>query len=158
MNNNQRSLSRYLAVQAIYQINETSITCDEILCQFDKHYINNICFDFKNSFKESFLKADKNYFKNIIENYFLRKTKVIELISSNLSENWTIERLPKVLQAIIKVSIVEMMISPNLSLAIVASEYIILTETFFTKKESSFINALIEKIYKIIKNEELHKQ
>ena len=157
MNNNQRSLSRYLAVQAIYQVNETNITCDEILSQFDKHHLKNICFDFQNSFEGILLKADKNYFRNIIENYFLNKNKINELITRNLSKNWKIDRLPKVLQSIIKVSIVEMMISPNLSLAIIASEYVILAESFFSKNESSFINAFIEKIYKIIKDEKFHK-
>ena len=35
-------------------------------------------------------------------------------------------------------------------------EYVILAESFFSKNESSFINAFIEKIYKIIKDEKFH--
>ena len=69
------------------------------------------------------------------------------MIENNLKDSWVIDRLPKVIQAIIKVAVAEMIESPKLSLAIIASEYIILTESFFSKTESSFVNALIQNIY-----------
>ena len=87
----------------------------------------------------------------LFENYDTKKELIKSLIESNIGKSWTIERLPRVLSSIIEVSVSEMMISPNLTLGIVASEYIILTETFCSENESSFVNALIENIFKSIK-------
>ena len=41
-----------------------------------------------------------------------------------------------------------MMIYPKTSVGIIISEYIMFTESFYTKKECSFTNAILEKIYK----------
>ena len=141
------SLARYLSIQAIYQYIETGHNLEEILIEFNSFHVKNIIFDFENSYANSNLQVDKNYFNSLIKIYQKEKTKIDELIQSNLKNDWTIIRLPKVVQAIVKIAVAEMLGFPKLSVKIIASEYVILTESFFSKNESSFVNALIQSIY-----------
>ena len=141
------SLARYLSMQAMYQSIESGQNLDEVLDEYNDFHVRNISLDFHNSFKKHRLQADKNYFNKLINTSSKEKELIHSLIVNNLKDTWAIDRLPKVIQAIIKVAVAEMIESPELSLAIIASEYIILTESFFSKTESSFVNALIQNIY-----------
>ncbi|MBH43715.1 MAG: transcription antitermination factor NusB [Rickettsiales bacterium] len=141
------SLARYLSIQAIYQYIETGHNLEEILIEFNSFHVKNIIFDFENSYANTNLQVDKKYFNSLIKTYQKEKTKIDKLIQSNLKDDWTIIRLPKVVQAIVKIAVAEMLGFPKLSIKIIASEYIILTESFFSKNESSFVNALIQNIY-----------
>jgi len=83
------------------------------------------------------------------------KNKVDSLIESNLEKDWNLKRLPKVLLSILRVAVTEMIFSKNTSIGIIASEYIMFTESFYTEKEYLFTTAILEKIYYNLKNEEL---
>ena len=47
-----------------------------------------------------------------------------------------------------------MMNFPKTSLGIIISEYLMLTESFFTEKEYAFTNAILENIYKNLNDKE----
>ena len=123
MNYSAKSLARYISVQAIYQKIESGNSFDEIMNQFSSENFKKIYFSFENFLEISEIKIDRTYFEKIFKEYANEEKKILELIKINTSENW------------------------NLSLGVLASEYMILTETFFLKNESSFVNALISKIY-----------
>ena len=76
-----------------------------------------------------------------------KKIKLMVLIESNLQKNWNLKRLPTVLLSILRVAVTEMIISKNTSIGIIASEYIMFTESFYTDNEYLFTNAILEKIY-----------
>ena len=148
MNHKNFSLARYLAIQAFYQLKQSQLSFDEVLGQFNEWHIENISFDFNNSYEHLTFDVNKKYFNDILIKYENDKIMINSLIDENLIDNWKPDRLPKVLYSIIGVAVTEMVLNRKLSFAIIASEYIILTETFFSKKESSFVNALLENIYK----------
>ena len=151
MNNSKRSLARYLSMQAVYQFKEGNLKYDDVLVQFIELHLKNICFDFERSEKKLNLEVDKNYFIGLFTKYIKEENEINELIKNNLDKHWTVNRLPLVLRAILKVAIAEMLMSPKLSIGIIASEYIILTETFCDVKETSFVNAFIENTYNFLK-------
>jgi len=70
------------------------------------------------------------------------------LIKKNLEKNWSIERLPKVSLAILRVAISEMITYPKTSIGIIVSEYLSLAESFDLENDSGFINAILDKIHK----------
>tara|TARA_A100001388_G_scaffold251234_1_gene212970 strand:+ start:689 stop:1147 length:459 start_codon:yes stop_codon:yes gene_type:complete len=144
--NSNKSLARYLCVQAIYQKILSKISFEEILEQFDRHNID-IFYSFENSLSKTQQSIDFKYFEQIIKNSKIKEKEINELIKSNLSEKWKIERLPILLNAILISAVSEIILSPKLSLGVVASEYISLTESFFLEKESAFVNAVISNIY-----------
>ena len=54
------------------------------------------------------------------------------------------------MHSIIIAAISEMILSPKLSIGIVATEYLKITECFFIEGESAFVNAIIEKVHSIL--------
>ncbi len=148
-----KTLSRYVAVQAIYNLNFSNNVVD-----IKKNFLNKDEFtlnlDFENNFNGK--KFNKTFFAEIFELFTKKKIFIDDLIKLHLDENWHIDRLPKVLLAILRVAISEMIHSPKISIAILISEYLKLTESFCSKNECSFTNAILEKIYvseKLSKNE-----
>ena len=145
--NSNKSLARYLSVKAIYQKIISKISFEEILEQFEQKHNRDIFYSFENSLSKTQQPIDFKYFEQIIKNSKIKEKEINELIESNLSEKWKIERLPILLNAILISAVSEIILSPKLSLGVVASEYILLTESFFLEKESAFVNAVISNIY-----------
>ena len=139
-----KSLTRYAAIQALYNFNYSK-NLDDI----KKFLTTNKGFLIDSNFEINFKKTKMNkvFFLKIID--FIGKEKKIidELINLNLSDGWSLSRLPKVQLAILRVAVAEMMTYPKTSIGIIISEYIMFTESFFTDKEFSFTNAILEKIY-----------
>ena len=146
MRNNSisKSLTRYAAIQALYNFHYSKDLNDiKNFLTTNKGFL--IDSNFEINFKKT--KMNKVFFLKIID--FIGKEKKIidELINLNLSDGWSLSRLPKVQLAILRVAVAEMMIYPKTSIGIIISEYIMFTESFFTDKEFSFTNAILEKIY-----------
>ena len=92
-------------------------------------------------------KLNKNFLKTLLVTFNQEKNKVDGLIESNLQKNWNLKRIPVVLLSILRVAVTEMIVSKNTSIGIIASEYIMFTESFFTDNEYLFTNAILEKIF-----------
>ena len=148
-NINIKSLSRYLAVQAIFN-QSFGFNEDEIEKQFTS--ISDFKFNVDLDCEISKKKFDKIFFKKIYQNVFKKNDVIYSLISSNLDSAWPINRLPRILQAILKVAISEILTYPKTPLGIIVTEYLDLAKSFNMEKENSFINAILDKIYNTIKN------
>ena len=140
-----KSLSRYLAVQAIFNhsfgFDQKKIE-KEFVSQNDFKFHTDLDFDFG---KKTF---DKVFFKKIFNNVFENEDFIRGLISKNLEKTWTFKRLPKVLQALLRVAISEMIAYPKTSMGIIITEYLMLAESFNIEKDNKFINAILDKIHK----------
>ena len=140
-----KSLSRYLAVQAIFN---QSFGFDQK--QIEKEFVNQNDFEFHIDSNFDFDKKtfDKVFFKKIFNNVFENEDFIRSLISKNLENTWTFQRLPKVLQALLRVAISEMITYPKTSMGIIITEYLMLAESFSIEKDNNFINAILDKIHK----------
>ena len=146
MKNNSisKSLTRYAAIQALYNFNYSKDLNDiKNFLTTNKGFL--IDSNFEINFKKT--KMNKVFFLKIIDFIGKEKKVIDELINLNLSDGWSLSRLPKVQLAILRVAVAEMMTYPKTSIGIIISEYIMFTESFFTDKEFSFTNAILEKIY-----------
>ena len=121
-----------------------------ILKSIEKDFINendlNFHIDFENIKESNYY--DKAFLKKIFNNVFDKDEIILALISQNLQSNWSFTRLPRILQAILRVAISEMISYPKTSMGIIISEYLKLAESFSIEKENSFINAILDKIHK----------
>tara|TARA_B100000989_G_scaffold167127_1_gene124972 strand:+ start:8485 stop:8955 length:471 start_codon:yes stop_codon:yes gene_type:complete len=146
MKNSNKSFARYLLVQAIYQKITSKSELKEVIEQFDDGEFKQVQLNFDDEFVLK-KKVDYKYFKDIIHTFSKNEKLVIDLINQNISKNWRFERIPYVLKAILISSVSEIITNPEISIGIITSEYIRLTESFFLDRESAFVNAFISKIY-----------
>ena len=139
-----KTFSRYVAIQALYNSNYQN---DYELIK--KYFLDTNEFELQFDFKINLhrYKFNKNFLKALLLKFNEERNKVDSLIESNLENNWNLNRLPKVLLSILRVAVTEMIISKNTSIGIIASEYIMFTESFYTESEYLFTNAILEKIY-----------
>ena len=142
-----KSLTRFAVVQAIYCIKSLQLSESDILNFFDEKNP-----EFLLSLDESIdeRKIEKKLFSDIIKIQKDKKDLIEKLIHENINKNWNTKRLPIILHSIIIAAISEMILSPKLSIGIVATEYLKITECFFIEGESAFVNAIIEKVHSIL--------
>ena len=139
-----KTFSRYVAIQALYNSNYQND-----YERIKKYFLDTNEFELQFDFKINLhrYKFNKNFLKALLLTFNEERNKVDSLIESNLENNWNLNRLPKVLLSILRVAVTEMIISKNTSIGIIASEYIMFTESFYTENEYLFTNAILEKIY-----------
>ena len=142
-----KSLTRFAVVQAIYCIKSLQLSESDILNFFDAKNP-----EFLLGLDESIdeRKIEKKLFSDIIKIQKDKKDLIEKLIHENINKNWNTKRLPIILHSIIIAAISEMILSPKLSIGIVATEYLKITECFFIEGESAFVNAIIEKVHSIL--------
>ena len=144
-----KTLSRYLAVQAVYNLIISSEK-DEIINNFNSK--NTLIFiDFEKQIKKK--NINKNFFLKIFNNFCDKKISIDELISKNLNGRWSLARLPLVVNAVLSVAVSEIILFPKTSIKIIVSEYLEIAESFHNIDEIKFINAILDKIYKEIHHE-----
>jgi len=126
----QRTMARLAAVQAIYAKELNADTASD-----PKHLLD------ANKQK----RLNKKMFENILANVAENTAEIDALIENNLSAEWTMERLDKILKAILRAAIAEIkFIGTDKNLAI--SEYVVIADSFYEGDEPKFVNALLYKI------------
>ena len=144
-----KTLSRYLAVQSVYNLIISSEK-DEIINNFNSK--NTLIFiDFEKQIKKK--NINKSFFLKIFNNFCDKKISIDELISKNLNGKWSLGRLPLVVSAVLSVAVSEIILFPKTSIKIIVSEYLEIAESFHNIDEIKFINAILDKIYKEIHDE-----
>ena len=141
-----KTLSRYLAVQSVYNLIISSEK-DEIINNF-KSKNTSIFIDFEKKIKKK--NINKSFFLKIFNNFCDEKKSIDELISKNLNGKWSLGRLPLVVSAVLSVAVSEIILFPKTSIKIIVSEYLEIAESFHNIDEIKFINAILDKIYKEI--------
>ena len=92
-----KTLSRYLAVQAAYNLIISSEK-DEIINNFNSKSTL-IFIDFEKQIKKK--NINKSFFLKIFNNFCDKKISIDELISKNLNGTWSLGRLPLVVSAVL---------------------------------------------------------
>ncbi len=145
-----KSLSRYLVVQAIFNesfgFDKNRIRDDFVSEKDIKFFI-----DMQTGINKE--KYDKKFFLKIYDNVFEKEELINKLINKFLRNDWSISRLPKILHAILKAAISEMISFPKTSIGIIISEYLIIAESFSIENENKFINAILDNVNKNLESD-----
>jgi len=110
----------------------------------------------KNFNFESEIKFPKHRFKKFIKDVVLgsleRKELIEETISLHLNKDIDIKRTEKLIIILLHAAIFELLYKPQTSVNIIINEYLNAAEAFVGNKQKKFLNALLDKISKKIRN------
>ena len=95
---------------------------------------------------------DREYTKTLFRKTILRKDEYTELIKS-YTENWDIERIAFIDFLILKMAITEAVEFSSIPVRVTINEYIEIAKFYSTEKSGIFINGLLDKIFKHLKEE-----
>jgi len=110
----------------------------------------------KNFNPESEIEFPKHRFKKFIKDVVLgsleRKELIEETISLHLNKDIDIKRTEKLVIILLHAAIFELLYKPQTSVNIIINEYLNAAEAFVDNKQKKFLNALLDKISKKIRN------
>ena len=92
-------------------------------------------------------KEEINYIKSVYNGIKNNKDEIVKLISENLKEKWTIERISKIDIAILKVAIYELM-HTDLPYKIVINEAVELAKKYGDDSSRAFVNGVLASVVK----------
>ena len=148
MQNFTKSQTRLAFVQYIFQLefSNTEILDNQSIEDFQKHFYNtNIALiDDKKEFK---LKFNKNFLKRLyvsFQNNINKKT-INQELNNFININRKFEKWDNILKSLIFAIISELKITDKIKMKIVLNDYLNISKSLVTQKETNLINAIIQK-------------
>ena len=112
---------------------------------YSKYYNNELELNFpKHRFKK--------FIKDVVNGTIERDDVIHEEITNHLNDDLKISNLDKVFQVIIKSAIFELMYKPKISSKIIIKEYLNASNFFIDLSQTKYLNALLDKISKKLRN------
>jgi len=137
-----RSAARLAAVQALYQQEMEGTPVARLLREFHEHRLGATIED------ETYHDAEQDFFDDIVTGVDARRAEIDEKIAGKLAEGWSLDRLDRPMRAILRAGAYELIARPDVPVGSVISEYIDVAHAFYDKRESGFVNGLLDAIAK----------
>ncbi len=146
---NTKSIARIAAIQALYQSENKNneIDIQTILLKIVDFYKNN---DVKSDYdleKNSNLKLrpSYNYLKELVIATYENLNEIDTIIQQYLIKEWTLDSLPKLLFATMRVAICEIKYFPETPRKVIINEYTDIASDMIDESEIGFVNSVLDK-------------
>ena len=94
----------------------------------------------------------KKFIKDVVNGTIERDDVISDEISNHLNADLDLKKLDKVFQVIVKSAIFEFLYKPKISSKIIINEYLRASNFFIEDGQTKYLNALLDKISKKIRN------
>ena len=94
----------------------------------------------------------KKFIKDVVNGTIERDEVIKEEILNHLNSDLDLKKLDKVFQVIVKSAIFEFLYKPKISSKIIINEYLKASNFFIEEGQTKYLNALLDKISKKIRN------
>ena len=133
-----KSLQRLLAVQALYQISINELSSENSIDSILETAIQ------QPGLEELKKKPNFNYAKKILNGFLENSPQIDSLIRTSLTASRSLDKLDKLIQAILNLAIYEIKFGPKVPKKIIINEYLNISHIFFTGAESKLINGILD--------------
>jgi N utilization substance protein B len=137
-----RSAARLAAVQALYQQEMEGTPVPRLLKEFHDHRLGAKIED------DQYHDAERDFFDDIVTGADARREEIDALVAGRLAEGWSLERLDRPMRAILRAGTYELIARPDVPVGSVISEYVDVAHAFYDRRESGFVNGLLDAIAK----------
>lgn len=133
-----KSAARLYAVQALFQMEASDQTVNDVSTQFIEHR-------FGAKLEEGQMaQGNVSHFKNLLFNAVTDQAKIDQLTDRVLAKNWPIDRIDPTIRAIFRAAGAELFLLRTPP-KVVISEFVDVTKAFFPNgQESKFVNAVLD--------------
>jgi N utilization substance protein B len=94
----------------------------------------------------------KKFIKDVVSGTIERNDLILEELDKNLGEEFTLYKLDKLFQVILKSATYEFLYKPNLSIRIIIKEYLNASNFFLDHGQTKYLNALLDNIGKKLRS------
>jgi N utilization substance protein B len=140
-----RAAARLAAVQALYQHEMEATPLATLIHEFHQHRLGATIED------AEYADADVDFFDDVVKGALARREEIDAVIAGKLAAGWSLSRLDKPMKAILRAGAYELMARADVPTAAVISEYVDVAKAFYERRESGFVNGLLDAIAKEVR-------
>ena len=140
-----RSAARLAAVQALYQMEMEGTPLAQLLHEFHQHRLGATIEDV------TYAPAEEAFFDDIVSGVDARRDEIDGLVAARLDKGWSLERLDKPMRQILRAGAYELMARADVPTATIISEYVDVAHAFYDRRETGFVNGLLDSIAKVVR-------
>lgn len=149
-----RGAARLLAVQALYQMDIRGGTAESTIMEFIQHRTEPRVSDDGEDDGAGPRDADKALFADLVNGVARDRTDLDAALDGCLDGANTMARLEPLLRAILGAGAYELRSRDDIPARVAISEYVRLTDAFFEGKEPGLVNAVLDRLARVIRNDE----
>ncbi|MEW5684291.1 MAG: transcription antitermination factor NusB [Pseudomonadota bacterium] len=135
-----RSVARLAAVQALYQMEVSSIGVEHLIREFSEHRFD------RDVDGVTLASADESFFADLVRGVVAEQGRVDAAIVKRLAEGWRLERLDATVRAILRAGVFELANRPDVPTEVVIDEYVEVAKSFFEGTEPGFVNGALDAV------------
>ena len=140
MSREHRAAARLAATQALYQMEVTGKGLNEILAEFETHWIG------REVEGEQYLPAEIAFFQDIMSGVIGGQRAIDAEIDETLREGWPLRRVEAVMRAVLRAGDYELVKRKDVPARVVIKEYVDVAAAFLANEEVGMINAVLDKL------------
>lgn len=140
-----RSAARLAAVQALYQQEMEGTPSAHLLHEFHEHRLGATIGDV------TYVEAEREFFDDLVTGVEARRAELDAKISARLAAGWTLQRLDRPMRALLRAGAYELVARSDVPAATVITEYLDVAHAFYDKRETGFVNGLLDAIAKDVR-------
>lgn len=135
---NRRSAARLAAVQALYQMDLAGTDLNDILAEFESHWLGGEVEGAK------YLPAEAAFFREIVRGVVADQRQLDPAIDRVLNEGWPLRRVEALMRAVLRAGAYELTRRADIPARVVVSEYVDVANAFVDREETGMINAVLD--------------
>jgi N utilization substance protein B len=137
---NRRGAARLAAVQALYQMDIAGTGLNDILAEFESHWMG------RELEGEQYLPAEVAFFHAIVCGVVDEQRKLDPLIDEALAKGWPLKRVEAILRAVLRAGLYELDRRRDIPARVVVKEYADVAAAFVERQESGMVTAVLDQL------------
>jgi N utilization substance protein B len=145
-----RAVARLAAVQALYQMEVSSVGVEAVIKEFSEHRFDRAIDGEGES--ETLAAADEAFFADLVRGVVSKQSEVDAAVVKRLATGWRLERLDATVRAILRSGAFELEHRPDVPTEVIIDEYVELAKSFFEGPEPGFVNGALDGVAKDVRS------
>ena len=137
---NRRGAARLAAVQALYQMDVAGAGLNEILVQFESHWLG------REVEGEQYLPVEAAFFRDIVSGVVAAQQDLDPRIDAALEATWPLKRIEAILRSVLRAGAYELEKRTDIPARVIVSEYVDVAHAFVDKTEAGMVNAVLDRL------------
>jgi N utilization substance protein B len=148
---NRRGAARLAAVQALYQMDIASTGVNDILAEFESHWIG------REVEGAQYLPAEAAFFRDVVSGVVREQRSIDPLVDEALARGWPLKRIEAILRAVLRAGAYELGYRSDVPGRVVVSEYVDVANAFVDKEETGMVNAVLDQLARHFRKDEFDR-
>ncbi|MGZ5828963.1 MAG: transcription antitermination factor NusB [Xanthobacteraceae bacterium] len=148
---NRRGAARLAAVQALYQMDIAGTGVNDIVAEFERHWIG------REVEGEQYLPAEAAFFRDLVRGVLAEQRTLDPMIDDALAKGWPLKRIEAILRAVLRAGVFELSQRRDVPARVIVSEYVDVAHAFFDRDETGLVNAVLDQLARALRAEEFDR-